>query len=268
MRVIFLGRRPHAIEALAWLIEAGHEVVRVVAPSGSGKESVYWSPTVREFAIAHGLPLVDIATLYRELREPGQPALGEIDLAVSFLFWKRIRSPLIEVPKFGCVNFHPAPLPAYKGLGGYNFGILDRLEQWGISAHYVDATIDTGPIIRVAPVPFDWRTATAWSLEHDSRPVTVDLFREIVSDIAACGWLPTTPNQGGRYITRADMDDGKRIDLETMSPEEVDLRARAFWYPPFTGGYVEVDGRKFTLVSPEALDQLSVLHRAEHPQVT
>ena len=56
MRVIFMGRRPHACEALDWLVEQGHEVVSVVAPRGDGAETPYWSPTVKATAERLGLP--------------------------------------------------------------------------------------------------------------------------------------------------------------------------------------------------------------------
>ena len=40
-----------------------------------------------------------------------RPYLGQIDLAVSYLYWRKIRKPLIEGPNYGCINFHPAILP-------------------------------------------------------------------------------------------------------------------------------------------------------------
>ncbi len=260
MRIIFLGRRAHAVEALSWLVDEGHDVVRVVTPSGIGVEQPYWSPTVRGFAESRNLHITDAKTLYTDIEEPEESGLEAIDLAVSFLFSKRIRPSLVELPRFGCINFHPAPLPDYKGLGGYNFAILDKLREWAATAHYVDDNLDTGPIIEVRRFPFDWQLETAFSLELATRSFTIDLFKAVIRNVAQKGWLSTEVNAGGRYITRAEMNDAKRIDLESMSPEEVDLRTRAFWYPPFDGAYVEHHGTKYTLVSTPILNQLKMLH--------
>ena len=62
----------------------------------------------------------------RELYERAETgALGEVDLVVSFLFWNRIREPLISLGRVGCLNLHPAPLPDFRGVGGYNVAILE-----------------------------------------------------------------------------------------------------------------------------------------------
>ena len=63
---------------------------------------------------------------------------ADVDLVVSFLFWNRIREPLISLGRIGCLNFHPAPLPDFRGVGGYNVAILEGLREWGVSCHFVD----------------------------------------------------------------------------------------------------------------------------------
>lgn len=255
-----MGRRPHACEALEWLIDEEHDIVTVVAPSGQGSEMPYWSPTLRETARRLGVPVTDFRSFKQDLRSDGLP-FGQVDLIVSFLFWRRITPEMTAIARYGCINFHPAPLPNYKGLGGYNFAILHKLSEWGVTAHYVDASFDTGPIISVKCFPFDWRTATAFSLEADTRPVTLELFKEIIDRVSREGCLEAQENVGGRYFTREDMDGGKRIDLSAMDADEVELRARAFWYPPFDGAYIELDGKRFTLVPSDVLASLKSLHQ-------
>ena len=59
----------------------------------------------------------------------------------------------------GVVNIHPADTRAYQGEHGYEFalGLLPehprRLDQTFITVHFVDAGVDTGPIIAQRPVP-------------------------------------------------------------------------------------------------------------------
>jgi methionyl-tRNA formyltransferase len=256
-----MGRRPHSIEALRWLIDEGHEVTNIVTMSGYDPDVPFWSPCLRDFAESNGLPLTSEAELYAGIAgNEGEQELTDIDLVVSFLYWKRIKPPLISLPRRGCINFHPAPLPAYKGLGGYNFAILHRQESWGATAHYVDEAIDTGPIIDVREFSFDWRSATALSLERATRPVIVELFKSTIRRVAESGWLPTRPNIGGHYYSRREFEEAKRLDLHSMSAESVDLHARAFWYPPFDGAYIEHEGERFTIAPRCAMGSLSILH--------
>jgi len=69
----------------------------------------------------HGLRLETDEDLY-EAADRGE--LEGLDLVLSFLFSKRTHAPLIELPRLGCLNFHPAPLPDLRGVGSYNVAIL------------------------------------------------------------------------------------------------------------------------------------------------
>ena len=75
------------------------------------------------------------------------------DLVLSFLFWRLIRPPLIDLGRIGCLNFHPAPLPDWRGLGGYNVAVLEGLTEWGVSAHFVDEELRHGRPRARAAVP-------------------------------------------------------------------------------------------------------------------
>ncbi|HEX3390946.1 MAG TPA: phosphoribosylglycinamide formyltransferase [Solirubrobacteraceae bacterium] len=46
------------------------------------------------------------------------------------------------------VNVHPSLLPAYPGPHPIDDALADGAEEFGVTVHYVDAGIDTGPIIR------------------------------------------------------------------------------------------------------------------------
>ena len=154
MKMIFMGRKKQSVELLEWTLKQGIEIVSVCTDNQFEN-----SPTARK-AGELGIPVISM----KEAEEYVTAHPGEIDLAVSYLYWKRIRKPLIEGPNFGCINFHPAILPDWKGCAGYNIAILKKLPKWGVTAHYVDETIDTGKIIRVNTFDFDCRTATAQSL--------------------------------------------------------------------------------------------------------
>ena len=248
MKIIFMGRKKQAAELLKWTIEQGIEVVAVCTDNQFEN-----SPTT---LMANELNIPVISMEDAEEYVNNHP--GEIDLVTSYLYWRKIRKPLIEGPKYGCINFHPAILPDWKGCGGYNIAILEKLPQWGATAHYVNEDIDTGKIIKVSKFDFDYKTATAKSLEKVTQDVLVDLYKDIILQVKEKGLLETldVDNSQGTYISRKQMNDMKEIKLEDITKEDLDLKTRAFWFPPYDGAYIEVNGKKYTLVDKEILDTL------------
>ena len=141
MRVVFMGKsKRSAVLALDWLVERGVEVPAVVAPEPD--ETLHEQQRLDLAARRHGLALVSEEELYAD-----PPA--EVDAVVSYLFWNLIREPLLSLGSIGCLNFHPAPLPDYRGVGGYNVAILEGLPAWGVSCHFVDERFDTGDLVEV-----------------------------------------------------------------------------------------------------------------------
>ena len=246
--MIFMGRKKQSADLLIWTLSQGIEIVAVCTDSQFEN-----SPTAK---VARELNIPVLSMEEAEDYICLHP--NDVDLAVSYLYWRVIRKPLIEGPRFGCINFHPAILPDWKGCGGYNIAILNKLSEWGVTAHYVDETVDTGKIIRVKRFPFDCTTATAQSLEKISQDKLVELYKEIVLEVKEKGFLPVLPidNSRGTYISRKQMNDMKKITKEDLDSGDLDYKVRAFWFPPYDGAYIERDGRKYTLVDKQILDSL------------
>ena len=51
------------------------------------------------------------------------------------------------------INVHPSLLPAFPGMNAVDDALAAGVESTGVSVHYVDAGIDTGPVIEQAEVP-------------------------------------------------------------------------------------------------------------------
>jgi methionyl-tRNA formyltransferase len=172
-----------AARALAWLVSEGAEVVAVVASEPD--ELTRDEQRVDLVASRCGLPLVAEEDLYRE-----PPA--EVDLVVSFLFWNRIREPLLSLGRVGCLNFHPAPLPDIRGVGGYNVALVEGMREWGVSCHFVDAGFDTGDLVEVERFPIDPDAQTAFSLDLQSQERLYELFKRVMRPaLAGCGRATT-----------------------------------------------------------------------------
>ncbi len=234
--------------ALDWLVSEGADVAAVVAsePDRFTREE----QRVDLVAERHGLRLVSDEELY------AQPPEG-VDVVISFLFWKLIREPLVSLGRIGCLNFHPAPLPDLRGLGGYNVAILEGLREWGVSCHFVDSGFDTGDLVEVERFAMDPDSATAFSLDLESQERLFGLFQRVMGSAMSGEELPRTPQGPGRYV-----DAEERERLRRVRPgDDLDRKLRAFWYPPHPGALAEVDGRDFTLVDERLLAEVAEIYR-------
>ena len=244
-KVLFMGRKPVAAQALNWLCEV--KDIMVVAVITDSHLTI--SPT-RNVADEKGLPVIsknDAETMVKK---------GHLkyDFAVSMLFWQRISKVLIDNAKKGIINFHPAPLPDFKGTAGYNIAVLEGHNKWAVSAHYVDENFDTGDIIDVQWFNIDSDAETALSLERKAQPELFTQFVKVTSKaINSIARLPTSSNVGGRYISRKEMEAMKIV----QSDDDIERKIRAFWFPPYDGAYIILNGVKCTLVHRPILNTLA-----------
>lgn len=247
MKIIFMGRKQYSAQLLEWTVNQGIEVVAVCTDNQFPN-----SPTA-EKAVCLKIPVISMEEAEKLVLER-----NDIDLVVSYLYWRKIRKPLIEGPKYGCINFHPAILPDWRGTAGYNVAILYGLQEWGATAHYVDESIDTGRIIQVKKFAFDPDCSTVVTLERKTQEIQMELYKEIVLQVAANGILPSTAQDmaQGRYISRQEMEDMKAIDLQKDTREMIDRKIRAFWFPPYDGANITVNGKRYTLIDEKILKTL------------
>jgi methionyl-tRNA formyltransferase len=245
MKILFMGRKTSGAIALQWTLQQKNtSVVAILTDS-----HVIDSPCT-SIARKWNIPILQLEEVYDTIHHNNI----EFDLALSFVYWRKLKEPLISFPKFGVINFHPAPLPEYRGTAGYNLAILDELDQWGVSAHYVDKNFDTGNIIDVFRFSIYHKLETASTLESKSQECLLSLYKKTVLRILQTGLLPSQKQNltKGRYVTRDQMEEMKRV----LPCDDIDKKIRAFWFPPYTGAFIEINGKKYTLINDELLQSL------------
>ena len=245
IKVLFMGRKKVASECLKYLVSRTDvEIVGVLTDSHIAN-----SATTR-VAIDNGLQLFD----YDSASDAIKSNKLYFDIGLSMLYWRKLKGQYLTLPKLGIINFHPAILPKYKGTAGYNIAILEGRSDWGVSAHYVDAEMDTGEIIDVSIFPISRDEETAYSLEKKSQSYLFDQFIKVVNlALEKKSKLDSVPNIGGKYISRLEMEAMKEI----KDGDDISRKIRAFWFPPYDGAFVKINNKKFTLVDGFILGTLS-----------
>ena len=247
MRMIFMGRKNYSADLITWTVEKGIDVIAVCTDDQFSN-----SPTAAR-AKELNIPVVSMEDAEEMLLNG-----TKVDLVVSYLYWRKIRKPLIDLPRYGCINFHPAILPDWRGTAGYNIAILYGLKEWGATAHYVDENIDTGRIIEVSRFSMDPERETVVTLERRTQEIQMDLYKRIITEVEKKGILPSVEQNMnvGRYISRAEMESMKAVDLEKETAEQISRKIRAFWFPPYDGANITIGGKRFTLVDENILKSL------------
>lgn len=103
--------------------------------------------------------VIDCAGYATRFPEASQVAVGEklrdagVEIVCLAGFMRIVKAPLLEMFPGRLLNIHPSLLPAYPGLMAWQQAVDDGAEESGCTVHYVDAGMDSGPVILQARVP-------------------------------------------------------------------------------------------------------------------
>jgi methionyl-tRNA formyltransferase len=100
----------------------------------------------------HGLPIYPVESInapdfLSHLRELG------VDLVLSLNCPQKLKTEILRLPKYGCVNLHFGLLPKYRGVLPIMYAILNGEKGFGVTVHYMDEKLDNGDIILQSTVP-------------------------------------------------------------------------------------------------------------------
>jgi methionyl-tRNA formyltransferase len=178
---------------------------------------------------------------------------------ICYVFFALIPKALINFPLYGIVNFHPSPLPDHRGLAGSSYAKYYNMNEWGVTAHYMDENFDTGDIIAVNKFEID-HSFSAIVLADIIHHHMFTLYKIIVDDILA-GIIPQRVKQGndGYYYSRKTLNKDKKVNMSDTA-ETINKKIEAFWFPPFEGAHIEIGEERYTLINNNILKELSTLY--------
>lgn len=129
---------------------------------------------------------------------------SEYDFGISFLFLEKI--PSFHVKNKPWFNFHPGPLPEYKGRNLCYHAIMNGEREFGATIHYMDENFDAGDIIWVQKFPIlDWYNAE--DLNIKTLDIAKKMFIDVFPHILAGKEFERVPNVGGRYYKKEPITD-------------------------------------------------------------
>jgi methionyl-tRNA formyltransferase len=158
----------------------------------------------------------------------------EIDLLLNVHSLFLVHPTVVGAPTIGSFNLHPGPLPEYAGLNVPSWAVYNGEATHGVTLHWMDDGIDTGPI--AWSERFDLTAAdTGLSVSGRCVRLGVPLVSRLVQTaLADRGGIPRSEQDRTRrrYFGAGPPDEG-RLDWN-RSAAEILRFVRAADYAPFT----------------------------------
>jgi methionyl-tRNA formyltransferase len=248
MRLAFMGTPDFAVPTLDALLDAGHEVAAVYTqpprPAGRGK-APRPSP-VQLRAEQEGIEVRSPLTLRDPAEQEAFRSLG-LDAAVVAAYGLILPAPVLEAPRFCCLNVHASLLPRWRGAAPIQRAILAGDEVTGVTIMQMEQGLDTGPMLLAHEIPIARKTAgeLTGELAVIGARLTVDVLARLPMPAAA------QPGEGVTLAPKLAKDEA-RLDF-ARSAEQVERQVRAF--NPAPGAFFEYAGERIKIHSAEIADQ-------------
>jgi phosphoribosylglycinamide formyltransferase 1 len=108
---------------------------------------------------------------------------AEVDLIVLAGFMRVLKGDFLRAFEGRIINIHPSLLPSFPGLEAWKQALDHGVKVTGCTVHFVDAGVDSGPIIGQQTVPV-LDNDTAESLHHRIQQGEHELYPKCVAAIA------------------------------------------------------------------------------------
>jgi methionyl-tRNA formyltransferase len=249
-RVLLAGNNEAACLVLDLLLEAlpPGDVLAVVPPGGVHHA---WQPSLERHAAAHGVPVLapldvnDDATI-------AAVASHQAELLLSVYYTQLFGERLLAGLQGPAINFHPSLLPRHRGVAPLIWAIAEGDTMIGVTAHHIDAGIDTGRVVaqRKLPVHPD---DTGHTLHRKAARLVCGIAAELLRGWLSGEGIPEGDAQSGRATSHSTRDPQlNRIDFAQPRERIRDIvRALA---PPLPGAWCEAGDRRLVLAQVTPVD--------------
>lgn len=154
MKILYIGSGGDlSLQPLRYLLQSEHQLCAVAVDS---QADTTYSDTrlpvltengnsVETLARASELPIINLSNSLRDV----VAAIEQLapDLIVVSCYGRKLPKAILGIPFFGCFNFHPSMLPAYRGPVPVFWQFHDGLSEFGVTLHRMTERMDAGDIV-------------------------------------------------------------------------------------------------------------------------
>ncbi|MBP3596795.1 MAG: methionyl-tRNA formyltransferase [Clostridia bacterium] len=252
MKIVFMGTPDFAKESLESILDAGHEVVGVVAPpdrpKGRGMKMI--ACPVKEFAIEKNLKIFQPEKIVNNKEFKNEIKSLEPDLICVVSYGKILPKSFLEIPKQGCINVHPSLLPKYRGAAPIQWAILNGDKTTGVTIMYMNEKMDAGDIIIQEEFEID-ENETTGELWNRLSTIGANLLVSAISQISD-GTVKRIPQPEEYTIAPMIEKNMAKIDWENFNSRKIKNLVRGL--NPILGAYSNLNGKKIKFWKIDTLE--------------
>ncbi len=247
-KIVFLGGKQIGYDCLQFLNTLSDVKLELVISNTSdlSKSPDRWYPKIHTYCNQFNLP-------YQATDTPhSSDILSRVsninpDFIIVVYYDNILKPKLFNLAKRGAINLHLADALKYRGCYPTTMAIMNGEQEYGVTLHYIDEGIDTGPIIarKTFPLSDDLRGDELYFLASRKG---LDLFRDNIENVFQNKVLPVVQTADN------DLKKYKRNDFpphDLKIKEEVPQlynRIRALLFSPFPPPYFFIGNQKYQIV--------------------
>jgi len=208
MKYAYCGDRQISVNILKFIISEGYQPALLIV---SDKKSA-----------SHSNELIAISSLKREqivyssdLKSPEiirKIKALDLDYIIGVHFPFIISNEILNLPKVGFLNLHPAYLPYNKGWHTPSWAILDET-KYGATLHFMAEELDAGDIIHQKELKVEM-SDTADSLYKKVLKLEEEVFKEAFEDLISLNPKRIKQELSGTSHLKKDLEDVREIKLD------------------------------------------------------
>jgi UDP-4-amino-4-deoxy-L-arabinose formyltransferase/UDP-glucuronic acid dehydrogenase (UDP-4-keto-hexauronic acid decarboxylating) len=239
MKTIVLAYHNIGCAGLEALLRNGFDIAAVFTYRDDPGENI-WFASVAELAASRNIPVfapdnINHPIWIHKIRELSP------DILFSFYYRDMIKSPILEIPRKGCLNLHGSMLPKYRGRCPVNWVLVKGEKETGVTLHYMTPRPDDGDIVGQKRIEITYND-TAKTLHEKAVKATSLLLDEVLPKIKD-GTAPCMAqhHENASYFGGRSPEDGEIV--WTANSAEIRNLVRAVTLP-YPGAFSYLGDRK------------------------
>ena len=154
---------------------------------------------------------------------------------------------ILSIPELGCLNIHPALLPKYRGRYSTMHAIFNGDKCTGVTLHWIDKGIDSGPVIMQEKIMID-NTDTAKTLYDKFTLAGEKLFDKFLDKLLKDEKIEAVPQDESQatYYPKELPNKGE-IDWN-WDGNKIRNFVRAMTFEPFPPASFKIGNKKMVIV--------------------
>ena len=210
INIVYMATPEIAVNCLQKLLNFNDINIQAVVtqpdrPCGRGNKIT--APPVKEFALAHGIEVLQTDSLKNDEGLKQKLKALAPDFFITFAFGQLLTQEILDIPKISTVNLHASLLPEYRGANPIQRAIYDGKTETGITTMLTVLALDAGDIclqekIKITP------------------DMTDEQLMQIISDKAPFIMYPTVKQLYNKILTPQKQEETKVTIAKKFKKED------------------------------------------------